>query len=319
MYQMEEEIRSQSTSVRNAWESAHRKSSEIQDMASGAMGFVVSGSGTSFNASLFLSLLLNDSGRPAVPVAPSEVGTYIRSLGRNAIYVFFSQSGESRDTVRAAREAAESGARIISFTNSQESTLSKLSDLEIYLSVGPEKAVAATKSFTAMLMASLEFCSAIQGSCSEAVMRKVAASVGQVVGQAENLQVVSADNYIFLGSGYSYVTAREAALKLRETASVRTEAFIAQEFEHGYIQVAGSKDAVVTFSEDQVTARIREECTSFGAQVLDGSLGSQVIRGFDYPERCVLEIIPWQLYAMRLAQSRGLNPDRPDRLTKVLR
>lgn len=225
MYQMEEEIRSQSTSVRNAWESAHRKSSEIQDMASGgAMGFVVSGSGTSFNASLFLSLLLNDSGRPAVPVAPSEVGTYIRSLGRNAIYVFFSQSGESRDTVRAAREAAESGARIISFTNSQESTLSKLSDLEIYLSVGgPEKAVAATKSFTAMLMASLEFCSAIQGSCSEAVMRKVAASVGQVVGQAENLQVVSADNYIFLGSGYSYVTAREAALKLRETASVRTE------------------------------------------------------------------------------------------------
>ena len=205
--------------------------------------------GTSDHAALYAAYLTEIRlGIPAGLASPSAITVYgARPDLRDALVVAVSQSGGSPDLAEVLRVAREQGAYTLAVTNAPGSPLAETAHLHLDVCAGPERAVAATKTYTAELLTLLLLVEGVRaGGPLPADVRAELATLPDLAERllADNTAVELAGRYRFAGQlvttgrGYAYPTAREAALKLMETSYLAALAFSGADLLHGPVAMA---------------------------------------------------------------------------------
>lgn len=291
--------------------------------------------GTSDNAALFLKYLIETKiGIPCGLASPSVVTIYKSNLRfTNTLVIGISQSGQSPDIVSYTKAAKAGGAKSISFTNDPDSPLAKATDLHLYLEAGTEKAVAATKSYSAELLLSYIFVS-IWAKQSIDLISLISASNDAVGKLAKVSEIVDAFDHKFgittMGRGFAYANAQECALKIQETLKIPVSSFSSADYLHGPISSLTQNSRVVFLAPsgvaheamDKTVNRIRE-ITKYlywigsGFPSLTGEVSIGGSTGLSEQESVIVDSIVLQQFAMTLAIKNNLNPDAPAGLLKV--
>ena len=294
----------------------------------------VLGRGTSGNASLFLKYLIEVKlGILVADASPSTTSIYKSPIAmRNNLLIGMSQSGKSTDLVEFARTAIESGAYFVAMTNDATSPLAQLAHHHIDLGVGPELAVAATKSYSSELLHAQLLVDSMLG---ETPATALAEEAGRVIEDSDlRIQKATAlhhaDDIVVLGRGYSLANALELSLKIKETSLINVPANSTAEYLHGpiaalkesssviFLAPTGQDYSVIAPTVDRVRA-ITKNVFWIGSSEYsaDGEtfLGGSSISNESYS--CILDSTVLQLLANQLAVAKGLNPDAPKGLNKV--
>ena len=282
--------------------------------------------GTSDHAALYAKYLVETRlSLPAGLVSPSTMTLYAaRPDLSDVLFVAVSQSGRSPDLLGSLTAARDCGALTLAVTNDPASPLATAAHLHVDVLAGPERAVAATKTYTAQLLAVHQV---LVGDGSDlAALPDAAArtleSVDRVAEVAERYRF--ATSLVTTGRGYSYPTAREAALKVMETCYLGAQAFSGADLLHGPLAMIDENVPVIAVATPgvggdalrPVLARLRE----IGADVV--TVGADdgipvVTAGLPEQANPIVEILPLQQLAWHMALARGADPDRPRGLAKV--
>jgi glutamine---fructose-6-phosphate transaminase (isomerizing) len=294
--------------------------------------------GTSDHAALYAKYLVElRLGLPCGLVSASTFTVYgARPDLREVLLVAVSQSGGSPDLLGTVEAARECGATTLAVTNAPGSPLAQAAELTIDVRAGEEHAVAATKSYTAELLALFLVLDRWAGGDGSAagVLPEVCADLvarrGEVAELAQRYRFAS--RLVVTGRGYSYATAREAALKLMETSYLSAHAFSGADLLHGPMAVVDPEHPVLAVVPEGTAAAamapVLAAVAGRGADLL--VLGSPGIApagarllalptGLPEELHPVVDIVLLQWLALEVAVGRGLDPDAPRGLSKVTR
>lgn len=292
--------------------------------------------GTSDHAALYAKYLLEiRHGLPVGLVSPSTMTVYgARPDLRDVLYIAVSQSGGSPDLVSSIEVARAQGALTVAVTNTDSSPLADAAELSVHVRAGAERSVAATKSYTAELLALYLLTERIGGRDGTDAHR-LPDLAEEVLARDEQVQALAqryrfAQRLVATGRGYAYPTAREAALKLMETSYLSAQAFSGADLLHGPLATVDPQvpvlavvpDGVAGAAMQPVLERLAErdaDVFGVGARAyVQGLTGGLVLPdGAGEALSPLLEIIPFQQLALHLALARGGDPDTPRGLRKV--
>jgi glucosamine--fructose-6-phosphate aminotransferase (isomerizing) len=301
---------------------------------------VIAARGTSDNAGRYAQYLLGAVNGLTVGLATPSLHTIYNRAPRydDALVIGISQSGKSPDIVSVVAEARRQGAVTAAITNFPDSELAQSAGHVIHLHAGEEKAVAATKTYTAEL-AAIALLSAVAADDKEMLQ-----ALGRVPGQVEQTLSLApeiaqqAERYrymrvcVVIGRGYNYATAFETALKIKELNYIVAEPYSSADFMHGPVALIEEAFPAIVIAPSGVMLGEMKRFIGIlrgrGAEVIaisddDGTLAA-ARTAFRLPVRGVpewisplLSIVPGQLFAMSLAGVRDLDVDRPRGLRKV--
>ncbi|HWE09201.1 MAG TPA: SIS domain-containing protein [Solirubrobacteraceae bacterium] len=291
---------------------------------------LIAARGTSDHAALYAKYLVEiRRGLPAGLASPSAFTLYGATPDlTDVLFLAISQSGRSPDLVESMAVARACGALTMAVTNTPDSPLALGAEISIDVRAGVERAVAATKTYTAELLALLVLLGG-DGAAHEAAGLPEAAARTLAANGDERLAAVTApfryaNRIVVSGRGYSYPTAREAALKLMETSYVSAQAFSGADLLHGPLaMIDASVPVIAVTTPGRSGAAMRpvlDRLAEAGAEVLPvGPRRGLAVAATGLPEHVVpiVEIMPLQLLARQLAVERGLDPDAPRGLSKV--
>ncbi|WP_350016389.1 SIS domain-containing protein [Rhodanobacter sp. IGA1.0] len=264
--------------------------------------------------------------------SPSVTSVYAaEQQWQGALFLAISQSGKSPDLLRNAEAAKRAGARVVALVNVEDSPLAALADTVIPLHAGPERSVAATKSYIAALAAVLHLCAhwLDDAELGDALQRLPQALRDNWSADWSPLcdALADAHNLFVVGRGYGLGIALEAALKFKETCGLHAEAFSAAEVKHGPMALVGPDFPVLCFAQDDdtldSTLAVAREFRGRGAQVLVAAPGLHgagmlpVATGLPAMLTPLLIIQSFYRAASELSLRRGFNPDVPPHLNKV--
>ncbi|MEK6720942.1 MAG: SIS domain-containing protein [Chloroflexota bacterium] len=315
---------------------------------------LIAGRGTSDHAGVYAQYIFGSrNDLPVALAAPSLLSIYgARPRLRHALVIGISQSGRSPDVVGVVTEGRRQGAVTVAVTNDPSSPLAVAAQWVIDVAAGPERAVAATKSYTAELLALALLSSVLREGvvgARETLAQVPAAMHGalDVEGEAERAAAAFREMRacIVLGRGYEYATALEWALKLKELTYLFADAYSAADFQHGPIALAEAGLPVLAVAtsgraragmlnlltrlSDELGATLLVLADRFdglpaGADVLGLSSGRPPgDRGADaaaiLPDWLmpIVSIIPAQLFTYHLALARGVDPETPRSISKI--
>src|SRR5512146_1443407 len=199
--------------------------------------------GTSDNAGRYANYLLGGMNGLPLALATPSLFTYYRRPPRlkGALVVAISQSGQSPDIVSVLEEGRRQGCMTLAVTNAPESPLAQAAEFVLDIQAGPEKSVAATKTYTAELLSIAMLSAALNpGGVEWESLSKVPSWIQEALRHDEALgRAVERYKYVnhcvVLGRGYNYATAFEWALKLKELCYVEAEPYSPADFQHGPI------------------------------------------------------------------------------------
>ncbi len=309
---------------------------QVAGLATGCTHAVVAARGTSDNAARYAQYVWGTRNQLSVGLTtPSLFSLYDQPpLLTDALVVGISQSGESPDIVAVLEEGRTQGRPTVAITNEPDSPLARAADVVVDLMAGDERAVAATKSYTAQLAVIALISDAMAGDTGSLQgIPDVVAAVLESEGAAETAAASFADieHCAVLGRGYNHATAFEWALKLQELTYVVAQPFSTADFLHGPIAVVEPGYPVLAVSvrgptHDDLVA-VLDRAAALGARVLaitdDPDVGAGVISiipdGVEEWLTPVPAIVAAQVFTHRLTLARGLDPDRPRGLSKVTR
>lgn len=294
----------------------------IKDLVSFISNFekiYIVGSGTSYHASLYFELLFPNS----IAIQASEFTKRKITQQDRILVVAISQSGESKDVINALLYAKKLGAKILAITNTLGSTLHRLADKAIVTKAGEEKAIAATKSYIAQLVSIAYLYSVYANKNLEAEILDLPNKIYEIFsmeGIYKKYGEMLNEKIIILGSGVLYPTALEASLKLKETANVVSEAYPSREFLHGPMQILDKNTDVIILGNSEDEMQVVKRVTDYESKIIrvceDCEIKIPVTNEILKP---ILYIIPIQFMAFYKALKKGLNPDKPEKLVKVVR
>ena len=298
---------------------------------------VIAARGTSDHAAIYAQYVLGArNGLLVALAAPSLVTLYgTPPRFRNALVVGISQSGQSPDVVAVLGEARRQGALTVGITNDPTSELAAAADHVIELEAGPERAVAATKTYLAEMALIAMLSSAISGDreSAEQLTALPAALRAALEVEVEIVQLAaiwaSEDRCAVLARGFQYATAREWALKLKELAYVLADPYSAADFQHGPIALIEERFPVLAIATSGRTlpgmidllgrlraAHARLLVLSDDRATLDFGDGVLLPAVSEWLAPLVA-IVPAQLFAYHLARARGIDTEAPRNLKKV--
>lgn len=313
---------------------AREEIAEVRARVTGARPrfVLIAARGTSDHAALYAKYLIEVRLQlPAGLASPSALTVYGAAPDMtDVLFVAVSQSGSSPDLVESLTVARERGALSLAVTNAPESPLAQAAELTVDVRAGLERAVAATKSYTAELLAlGLLFSGEDAGRDAESL--PAAASRTLELAPDERLEDVAAvlrdtDRVVVTARGYSYATAREAALKIMETSYLSAQAFSGADLLHGPMAMIDRSVPVITIASPgrggEAMRPVLERLAAIDAPTVRiGSADGLPIAADGLAEHFlpILEILPLQRLAWRLALDRGVDPDQPRGLAKVTR
>lgn len=306
---------------------------------------VLLGCGTAYHACLLGAYYLERlAGIPAYPEIASEYRSRIAFPYRDCACIAVSQSGETADTISAARAAQERGAMLITLTNTLGSTLERMASSSLITPAGPELSVASTKAYTSQALALLYLAlrwGQLRGTPKTDVSVKQLALLPQWAQEAMQLQSAvqtyiepRADKplFFFIGRGADAVTAREAALKFKEITYTPAESYPAGELKHGAIALIHEGMPVIAVCTQpewlhKTLANLSEcrargaECVCFCLPRMEKEAREAADHVFLLPDvppllAPIISVIPLQLLAYFAACKKGLDVDKPRNLAK---
>jgi len=298
---------------------------------------LIAARGSSDHAAIYAQYVLGSrNGLPVALAAPSLASVYgTPPRLHNALVLGISQSGCSPDVVAVLEDARRQGALTAAITNDGTSELAAAAEQVIELDAGPERAVAATKTYLAEVALLAMLSSTLSGdAASAAQLRALPAALRQALGTEDDVARLAQagaaeDRCVVLARGFHYATAREWALKLKELADVLADPYSAADFQHGPIALVGEGFPVLAVATTGPAlagvARLLRRLQEVRARILVLTDAADLLGlGDGVPLPAVPEwlaplvaIVPAQLYAYHLARARGLDPETPRNISKV--
>lgn len=296
--------------------------------------------GTSYHASLVGKYLFETLlGMPTDVVLASEFVFTEGALDENTLVILISQSGETADTLKALRMASKK-AKTLAIVNVLGSTATREADHVIYSRAGPEIGVAATKTYVSQLTCIYMLAIAMNGD------KTLLDEINKVPGYMKNtleredsiIEIAKkyrdSSDFFFIGRGFSYPTAMEGALKLKEITYIHGEGYAAGELKHGPLALIDDEIPVLAVvppgkSHDKTLSNI-EEVKARGANVIAiGSLEDELLKseahdffGFEGEINEIISpipyVVPLQLLSYYISVERGIDPDKPKNLAKCV-
>jgi len=335
MTAFEDEIRSQGALLRERTFEGAREAARAAASFSSCTHLVVAARGSSDNAALFFQYLAGQTTGTLVALAAPSLYENEGRIGLAGAGVLgISQSGRSPGILEVLAQARAQGVPTACVTNSADSPLAQASDTVLGLRVGPERAVASSKTFSATWHALAQLVEALSGRALEQ-MDEVPEVIGRVAQWALStelpLDLLNVAGLTMLGRGVGYAVAAEIALKVREVTGVRAEAYAAPDYLHGPIGADGEGcTAVIAVTEelsDAVLEELRRGCRDSGMSVVVIRPAHREALECDaeivLPEGSanwvvgLCEVVVGQAIALRLGELRGRGIDSSPRLSKV--
>ena len=307
---------------------------------------VIAASGTSWHAALVGEYLIEELAQIPVEVEFAHEFCYRNCpLEKNTVLLVLSQSGETADTLAALREAKRRGHRALAIVNVVGSTIAREADGGIYMHAGPEIGVASTKAFVStlsiltLLAVHLGRLRNLSAKRALDVLRGLEAlprQIEKILGQNDSLKKLAkkyhkADDFFFLGRGYTFPIALEGALKLKEISYIHAEGYSAAEMKHGPIALIDAKTPTVFLVPQDAMyektlanlAMIRARQGPIIALATEGDQGIKKVADdvIYLPPTLdllnpILASVPLQLFAYHIAVARGCDVDKPRNLAK---
>ncbi|HVE38630.1 MAG TPA: glutamine--fructose-6-phosphate transaminase (isomerizing) [Planctomycetota bacterium] len=313
----------------------------------GIRRIVITACGTAWHAGLVGKLALEELARVPVDVwLASELRYADYPFGKDTLAIAISQSGETADTLASVRLAREAGATVLAVTNVRGSTLDRESDLVLHMRCGPERGVAATKTYTSQILNMILLAMHLgrtRGTLTperDTQLRKeidlLPRRAGEILDQSSTLEQCARDiaqdcSFIYIGRRYNLPTAYEGALKMKEISYLHAEGYGAGEMKHGPLALVDNRMICVAVAPegrvtDKVISNIQEIRARNGRIITIGTRGDARLPSvsnqiLEIP-RCdemlspVLAVIPLQLLAYYSAVRLGRNVDQPRNLAK---
>jgi glutamine---fructose-6-phosphate transaminase (isomerizing) len=303
--------------------------------------------GTSYHAGLVARLMIERlAGLSAEVDLASEFRYRDPVVGPDTLVVAISQSGETADTLGAAKTARLKGASVLAITNIVGSALAREADGVIYTHAGPEIGVASTKTFTATITAAYVLALALglqRGALTATEAQKRASELLEIPGiMTEALRhqepvaelarrLFRHENFLYLGRGVHYPIALEGALKLKEISYIHAEGYAGGEMKHGPIALIDETMPVVALvPRDGTYERMAgnvEEVKARGGRIIavahpgDTAMARRADHVLEVPPAVdllapLVTVIPLQLLAYHIAIARGCDVDQPRNLAK---
>ena len=323
------------------WRAINQDESKITSVASDinrAYGTFLVGCGTAGKVCMTGEYLFSKiASRHVNAYVASEFPNYSHYLTPESLIIAISQSGETGDVLEAIDAAKKKGSKVISLLNVFGSTMMRASDEYFMVNAGMERAVISTKATTAQLAVTTLLAYASAGKLQEGkrLLISVAESVNDMLNPRYETRIKELagklkdqnDLYI-IGRSLNYPIALEAAIKLQESAYVHAQGFAGGELKHGPLAlIEKGTPCIALIANDEV----RDEMLSNASEIK--SRGGYIIgiapennEIFDYwikvPDAGnaspIVNVIPVQMLAYHLALERGVNPDYPRNLAKVI-
>jgi glucosamine--fructose-6-phosphate aminotransferase (isomerizing) len=304
--------------------------------------------GTSYHAGLVGKYIIEELARIPTTVQISSEYRYSSVSRENPLVVLITQSGETLDTLGAAREAKKRGNKTLGIANVVGSAITREVDRTIYTRAGPEIGVAATKTFVTQLVAlyllAMELGIENRSLTAQArrsmigILRNLPRSVQDVLNQASEIEALankyaSARDMFFIGRSINYPTALEGALKTKEISYIHGEGFPAGELKHGPLALISKDSPVVAVAirdhtYEKMLGNISEVSARGSPVIAIGFEGDTELPRYVDDAIWIREIPPvfspvpvivvLQLWAYYLAKARGCPIDKPRNIAKTV-
>jgi glucosamine--fructose-6-phosphate aminotransferase (isomerizing) len=334
---LEREILAQGGALRDRAGAGLEAARAAAELLGGVDYLLVAARGSSDNAARYGQYLLGaEAGLTVALAAPWLYTGRAPRIGAGGV-LGISQSGRSPDIVAVLAAARAQERPAVAMTNDEGSPLARTADVVIPLAVGPERSVAATKTYTASLHAIAQLAAALEPE------GRVAEGIGQLPAlvtaiAAEQLStrrrfeaLESAERIVVVGRGFAYGTAHETALKLRELSGTPAEAFSPPDLLHGPVAALDRGTALWVIApardEDGETAALVRTLRERSGPAVVVAVDPGVLELGDVavalPERLAdwaaafVAVLPAQAAALWLAERRGVEIDEPHGLHKV--
>ncbi|MBS7287602.1 MAG: glutamine--fructose-6-phosphate transaminase (isomerizing) [Candidatus Freyarchaeota archaeon] len=348
-HHMIKEIHEQPQALRETLTVNMRELDEAVKVISEANHVYLTGAGTSNHAAVAGKYMMARlASKMMHPVLSSEFYEVLQDLLSNdSAVIAITQSGETADTLEAAKYAKSKGAKVLAITNVVGSSVTRIADAVLYTRAGPEVGVAATKTFLSQL-ALLALLALRLGELNNALgdvelerMKQKIYEVPSLVSEAIRLteekakllakKYSSRRSFFFLGRGINVATAMEGALKLKEISYVHAEAYPAGESKHGPIALVRKGFPVVFVAPpDETKSKIVGnimEMKARGANIISLTQEGEkeveqlsddvfILPATPAPLTPITYTVPLQLFAYYMAVERGADPDKPRNLAK---
>lgn len=288
--------------------------------------------GSSDHAATFARYLIETRAGVLTSSASPSVGSVYQSMPDldGAIVLAISQSGQSPDLLAAAAHAQARGAMLVALVNDEQSPLAAQADVVVPLGAGSERSVAATKSYIASLSAMVHLLATWANDPQLhddllALPTLLADAWGLDWSPALNALAQTTAMYV-IGRGHALGAAQEIALKLKETCGIQAEAFSAAEVRHGPMALVregfpvlllGQRDESLAGVTDLAKALAQRGATVITAGVPDVPGIALPVLDAEPSVAPILQVLSFYKLANSLALARGLDPDRPQHLSKV--
>ncbi len=337
---LDQEIHEQPAVLRRLLDRETEHVARLADAVRGRFDYaLLAARGTSDNAARYAQYVWGaHNGLPVALATPSLFTLYGRPPRLNgALVAGISQSGQSPDIVAVVAEGRRQGRPTLAITNEPDSPLAAAAEHTLLLHTGPERAVAATKTYTASLAALALFSCLLAGDEERLarlhqvpdVLDEVLAGVAPALARAERYRYM--EHCAVIGRGYNYATAFEIALKIKELTGVVAESYSSADFRHGPIALLCGGFPVLAVAPAGAVAgdlhALIDSIRERGSELLlisdDPALLAHAHLPLPLPGGLpewltpLAAVVPGQLFSLALALARGMDPDRPAGLTKV--
>lgn len=271
---------------------------------------------------------------PVAAAAPNIATVYHQRLQlADQLFLAISQSGRSDDLIEQATTARASGAVTACLVNEIDSPLARACEFELPMAAGPERSVAATKTFIASLSALARLVALwrrddlLEAALDRLPERLAAAGILDWSNALDSF--AGAESLITIGRGPTLAIAREAALKFKEMCNLHAEAFSGAEVLHGPVTlVSPSYPVLLLMPTDAAVTGMRQlaldlhnmAAAVFVAEASEAGAGYLPVVAADHPETDAIALVQsFYAFAVRLAERRGIDVDNPRHLQKVTR
>jgi glucosamine--fructose-6-phosphate aminotransferase (isomerizing) len=277
---------------------------------------ILLGCGTSYYAGQYGMHFFKQSRRYTVQAFEGADFTEADIPKGKTAYIFISQSGETIDLYQCLKIARGITIGII---NVEDSLLARELDHVMYCNAGKEVGVASVKSFTNQVV-----CLALLAGF-EVDLAQLSADIQTTIDRAIPVckKMASTPNLFLIGKGTDEVVVREGALKLKEISYIHAEGYSASSLKHGPFALLDEHMPVILLELTPASmSNCYHEIKSRKSPIFYITNRENDLADLVIPENkmfaSLLGVIPLQLLAYYISVSKGINPDKPKNLAKVV-